>query len=500
MRGRVVGLDLLAAHPVDRGDHGIADPEGAPFGSGPEHLVIPGRNCVYDLELPFIRGDPTLVPPLPTAGRVERVLRKHDVHLIVGVGDGFDGHYPGLDLLALVAYEPAPDVLIPERGDDPIVALYGLPGPVPLRVHRSPESCLVEREAPLGQPLPRDLHREPVGIVQHERDITGKVPASKTLYLGGEQRHAGLVYLDEPRGLARDHTPDVLAGQPELPVEVAHCLYDHAGEPGQLLGAHPQARVGLQHGPAYHAAKNVLAALGARPHAVGDEEGYASGGGGDDAHGPVGVLGIAELHAGVLGDLRKERLVHVGIVYVDGVLNRLRGSFQAEAGVYAGLGQRRQRPVLALLVLVEDQVPDLQEPGGSLVATRAVLRVLRRVAVRELFAEVVVDLRAGTARARFSRWSPPVLALGQTEDPVLRHAHVHPELLGLEVFGSVLVALEDGDPEPFGGEPEVPGTELPGPFDVLGAKALLGARGPRGGWPVLAGKIGYELLHSGGRK
>ena len=127
-----------------------------------------------------------------------------------------------LDLLALVADEAAPDVLVPERGDDPLVALHGLPGAVPLRVHRRLKTRLIERETPLGEYLPRHLHREPVSVVQHERDVAGEVPAAQPLYLGEQQRHPGLVDLHEPRRLARDHAPDVLPRRTQLLVEVAH--------------------------------------------------------------------------------------------------------------------------------------------------------------------------------------------------------------------------------------------------------------------------------------
>ena len=131
------------------------------------------------------------------------------------------------------------------------------------------------------------------------------------------------------------------------------------------------------------------------------------------------------------------------------------------------LRQGHERAVLALLVLVEDEVPDLQEPRVALVAAGAVLRVLERVAVAVLLAVVVVDLRARAAGAGVARRSPPVLALGEAEDLVLRHADGHPELLGLDVLRRVLVALEDRDPEPLGGEAELHGQELPGPLDGL---------------------------------
>src|SRR5215216_4457256 len=67
-------------------------------------------SVIFCSELSFVRGDPTLVRHLPTAGGVERVLREHDIHLIVGVGDRLYRDYLGLDLIALVADEAAPNV------------------------------------------------------------------------------------------------------------------------------------------------------------------------------------------------------------------------------------------------------------------------------------------------------------------------------------------------------------------------------------------------------
>ena len=128
--------------------------------------------------------------------------------------------------------------------------------------------------------------------------------------------------------------------------------------------------MGLQHRPAYYAAKNVLAALVSRPDAVGDEEGHAPGVVGDDAHGAVGRSSAAQFDAGVLVYLLEDRCVDVRVVDVEDVLDRGGGPFQAHAGVDAGLGQRGQGAVLALFVLVEDEVPDLQEARVAFVRRR----------------------------------------------------------------------------------------------------------------------------------
>ena len=175
----MVGLDLLAANPVDRGRHRVADLEVATLDLRPQHLIVPGRHGVDDLELAAVRGDPTHVSHLPAARRVERVLLQHDVELPLGVGYRFEGDDPRLDLLPLVADEAAPDLLVPERRDHPIIALHGLPSPLPLRPHRSLEPRLIQRDPSLRQHLPRYLDREAVGVVQQERDLAWELPPAR---------------------------------------------------------------------------------------------------------------------------------------------------------------------------------------------------------------------------------------------------------------------------------------------------------------------------------
>src|SRR5215210_5618112 len=111
--------------------------------------------------------------------------------------------------------------------------------------------------------------------------------------------------------------------------------------------------MGLQHRTAYYASEYVLAALVARPDAVGDQESHASCVVGDDAHGAVRGFGVAQRCARVLVYLLEDRRVDVRVIDVEDVLDRRRGPFQAEARIDAGLGERGQASVFTLLVLVE---------------------------------------------------------------------------------------------------------------------------------------------------
>src|SRR5215211_4038629 len=214
VRGRVVCLDLLPAHPVNGGSYRIPNLERAAFDPCPEHLIVTRRDGIEDLELSVLRGDPTPVRHLPATGGVERVIGQYDVHLSPSVGHGLDGDYSCLYLLALVADKAAPDLLVPERSNDPLVAPRGLPGTLPLCVHRSLETRLIERQTPLDKHLTRHLHRETVRVVQHEGHVAREVPAPHPLYLGSKKRHPRLVDLDEPSSLAGDDAAYVLTRRP----------------------------------------------------------------------------------------------------------------------------------------------------------------------------------------------------------------------------------------------------------------------------------------------
>src|ERR687886_731443 len=161
----VVGLYLLAPDPVYGGRYRISYPEITPFDPGPEHLVVPSGDGVENLELPARRGDPTHIRHLPATRCIERILLQHDVELSLGIRHSLHGHYPGLDLLALIADEAALDLPVPERRDHALVTPHRLPRPFPLVVHRLLEASLVERDPPLRQHLPRHLNREPVCVV-----------------------------------------------------------------------------------------------------------------------------------------------------------------------------------------------------------------------------------------------------------------------------------------------------------------------------------------------
>ena len=82
----------------------------------------------------------------------------------------------------------------------------------------------------------------------------------------------------------------------------------------------------------------------------------------------------------------------------------------------------------------------------------------------EILAAVEVELRAGTARPGRAGL-PEVLLAAEADDPLIGDADPAPDLDRLLVGAEpeLLVAAEDGDPDPLGVEPKALGGELPAP-------------------------------------
>src|SRR5918998_194852 len=126
MGSGMVRLYLLAPHPVYGGGYRVSDYEIAPLDPCPEHLVVPGRGGVENLELSALGGDPARIRHLAAARSIEWVLLQYHVELPLGIGHGLDAEDAGLDLLPLVAHEPAFYLPVPKRHDHALVALHGL--------------------------------------------------------------------------------------------------------------------------------------------------------------------------------------------------------------------------------------------------------------------------------------------------------------------------------------------------------------------------------------
>jgi hypothetical protein len=145
---------------------------------------------------------------------------------------------------------------------------------------------------------------------------------------------------------------------------------------------------------------------------------------GDD---PVAGLALARrVGPGELARRGDQRLERVRLVIVVGALHDGGDPLQPHAGVDRRLGQIADDLIVLLLILHEDQVPDLDE------AVAVLVRRSRRPA-GDMIAMVVEDFRAGAARAAVAH--RPEIVLGRDpDDPAFGQAgDLAPKVEGLVV-------------------------------------------------------------------
>ena len=154
------------------------------------------------------------------------------------------------------------------------------------------------------------------------------------------------------------------------------------------------------------------------------------------------ALGLAVGDAALLGDPGHDRLVAVGLVHREDVLEDRCGALEPHAGVDVLLGQRRHTAVRMELELHEDEVPELEE--ALAVAARRALGA----AAADACAAVVEHLRVAPARPRPSH-RPEVVRAVEREDALGRLADPEPGCTRDLVLAEpeLRIAGEDRDPE-----------------------------------------------------
>ena len=208
----------------------------------------------------------------------------------------------------------------------------------------------------------------------------------------------------------------------------------------------------MAHRPAHDPAKDIAPALIGRKNAVGDQESRGSKVIGDH---PMARLALAGRRgAGQLrrsGDQGGER---IGIVIVVDTLEDRGNPLEAHSGVDRGTRQVADDLIVLLLILHEDEIPDLGE------AVAVLIRRSRRPAWNML-AMIVENLRTGTARAIVAH--RPEIVLGRDpDDPALRKTGDLPPQIERFVVGMV-----DGRRQPVRADTPFAGDQLPGEGDRL---------------------------------
>ena len=206
----------------------------------------------------------------------------------------------------------------------------------------------------------------------------------------------------------------------------------------------------MPHGAAHNAPQHIAASLIRRQHAIGDQETRRPEVIRDN---PVtrAVLPF-RLDAGRFHRSVDERTEKIDIVIVVHALQHRGNALQSHAGIDRRTRQRHALLLRHLLVLHEDEVPDLDEPVAVFI------RAAGRTA-RNAFAVIVEYLGARTARARVPH-GPEIVAGRNADDPAIRQAG---DLL--PVMRRLVIGVIDRDQQPARIQPELPGDQVPGEFD-----------------------------------
>ena len=148
-----------------------------------------------------------------------------------------------------------------------------------------------------------------------------------------------------------------------------------------------------------------------------------------------------------------QRAHQVGVVIVMLALQQRADPFQPHAGIDRLHVQRLHRAIFELLVLHEDDVPDLDEPVAIL------FRATRR-ATPDVIAVIIENLGAGTTGPGRPHL-PEIVGCGDADDPVLGNADLFPDLERL-VIGVVNRGIK-----PFGINIEIARDQFIGEGDRL---------------------------------
>ncbi|MPM72422.1 hypothetical protein SDC9_119398 [bioreactor metagenome] len=181
---------------------------------------------------------------------------------------------------------------------------------------------------------------------------------------------------------------------------------------------------------------------------------------GDDLDRHISLRVLSVLDVDEFAGFVHDRTEKVRLKIVGDALNDRRQPFEAHAGVYIFMGQRREVAGLVAVILHKDKVPYLKI-AVAVAADRA-----GRFAAGKLLALVIDYLRAGAAGADRAG-GPEVVIRAEAEDALLRQ----PDLFVPDIESLVVVKI-DRRVEAVRVEADALGEKFPGPGDDLGLEVV----------------------------
>ena len=257
-----------------------------------------------------------------------------------------------------------------------------------------------------------EIERKAIGVVERERGLTLEpiaLPEAATLLV--EDGEPALQRLAKASFLELERLCDQRLGAVQLGIGLAHLAGERGHEPPHQRVDRTE-QLGVPHGAPHDAAEHIAAAFVRRQHAIGDQERRRTQVIGDDtvrhAARPIG------LDAGEIGDVGDDGAEEVDLVVVVGPLQHRGDALEPHAGVDRGSRQRDALAAGELLVLHEDQIPNLDEAIAV-----GVGRAGRSAG--NMRPVVVENLRAGAAGAEVTHL-PEIVGAGDARDLALGQA------------------------------------------------------------------------------
>ena len=328
-----------------------------------------------------------------------------------------------------------------------------------LCLHLALEALEIDVEAFVARDLLRQLEREAIRVVQHERLRAGDAVARRRFGKDLVQvRASALERLAELRLLRRQQPHHEVAALAQVRVGALHLLdhrIGHAVEQRRLGRAGELREV--VHRPPQEPSQYIAAPLVRRHDAVRNQERARARVLRHDADRRIGRAVPAVRLARNLFDPLDDLAEDVGLVHRVLPLQDACDALQPRAGVDVLARQLGPRTVLGLVQRHEDEVPDLQEAAAVGLEVRFARARAARCA-RVARPAIDEDLAVRSARADVAA-EPVVVLLGVAIDALLGHADRAPEVVRL------VVRLEDRDPERVARQLEMLGEQLPGEAD-----------------------------------
>ena len=275
-----------------------------------------------------------------------------------------------------------------------------------LALHRVVERREIDADAARAQRVLREIERKAISVVEREGGLAVEhVALCQARALLVEDREAALQRVAEAGLFQLERLGDQRLGADQLGIGLAHLARERGHQlPHQrFFGAE---QFGMAHGAPHDAAEHIAAAFVRGQHAVGDQEGRRAQVIGD--HPVRGLVRPMGADPGQLRDVLDQIGEQVDGVIVVRALQHRGDAFEPHAGVDRGPRQVDALAALELLVLHEDEIPDLDEAVAV-----GIGRAGR--AAGDVVAVVVEDFRARTAGAGVAH-RPEIVAAGDAED------------------------------------------------------------------------------------